>query len=350
METLQEKLRTVAKRHLNSFNDEKVEINDDTVLNTVLSDRDGPGGSNSKNIFNMAMMWTFQKNKIKIKPWPRKWIELSVTQLIEALTILLIMLMPFMSSSQMQVNLSASKTDLRKAAVTVGLSYVKSLDSIFNKGDFFIAGKNSAFSMTPVIDIQTGTADAFSSITAKATGLFMIFKQTEVEGLVTPDLDKGFHTFPISIGIETNNQFSFVNGLLEVGYVPWLQSVKQIKFGAFLQAGNKFKSGTRVVDSIAGGQIDESAEAIGKNILRAKGSLTINSPNLVSVNFFKLGLVGSADGWYDFLNGKSYYKVDATVRMFLTDAQYIDFFYQKGSGAPNFNQGDQFGLGLTFTF
>jgi hypothetical protein len=64
-----------------------------------------------------------------------------------------------------------------------------------------------------------------------------------------------------------------------------------------------------------------------------------------------VGLAGKADCWYDFLNGEVYYTIQGKLRFYLTQNKdkFFDFKYQKGSGAPNFNQGDQFGMGLTVT-
>jgi hypothetical protein len=52
------------------------------------------------------------------------------------------------------------------------------------------------------------------------------------------------------------------------------------------------------------------------------------------------------------MNSEIYYTLEAKVRFYLSQQKdkFFDFEYQKGSGAPNFNQGDQFGIGLTVTF
>lgn len=38
------------------------------------------------------------------------------------------------------------------------------------------------------------------------------------------------------------------------------------------------------------------------------------------------------------------------IRFYFSDDKFFDLEYQKGSGAPNFNEGDQYGLVLTVTF
>ena len=76
-----EQLKSVMKFHLTNFNDEGVDINDQTVHNTVLSDSDGYGSSNSKNIYQSVIRWTMKKNGGEDKPWPGDWMDLSVEKL-----------------------------------------------------------------------------------------------------------------------------------------------------------------------------------------------------------------------------------------------------------------------------
>jgi len=351
MDDNQSALLEVVKYELNSpiLNKDRGEVTDDTILSDILSDTDGIGASNSKNIFESAIRFTIDRNNLPKKDWPAAWISLTVRQFCESVVIFLLLLFPFAGSSQVVVNISASKTELKNSALTVALSYVRSVDSVISNKTYFWAGKHSSFLITPDINIETGTSDAFSSITAKITGLGMVFKTKQIGRLIAPDLHKGFHTFPISVGMETNNQFSFINGIIEAGWVPWIKSLSTVKVGMFLQAGNKFKTQS-IVDTTNGGRKDESAEAVGDLILRQRGFITINSPNLLTVNFFKLGFIGSAYEWYDMANGGFYYKLQATLRTFLNDGSYVDFVYMKGSGAPLFNTGNQFGLGLTLIF
>ncbi|MBN2424085.1 MAG: hypothetical protein JXB44_03595, partial [Calditrichaceae bacterium] len=199
--------------------------------------------------------------------------------------------------------------------------------------------------------------DAFSSVTVKATGLWMLFSTTEIAGIVTPNTSKLFHTFPLSAGIETNNLFDRINTVLEAGYVPWYQAagrktpewIKRTKFGLFLQGGYKFKLDTAGVYQ-AGGAMDESKEALNDPIFRAKASFGIDTKTLIKINYLRLGVVGNADGWYDFLNSEIYHRVEGKIRFYLSPKTYFDFEYQSGSGAPNFNEGEQLGMALTVMF
>lgn len=259
-------------------------------------------------------------------------------------------------SQQLEIQIGASKTELKNNAITIGLTYLKSFDSLWGN-EQFITGNNSFFRFAPEMDIRTGTEDAFSSIIIKASGLLYKFKTvTTPDGLVDIDYNKTYHIFPINAGIETSNQFNNINGILEVGWLPYYQSyarnspnwLKKTNIAFFLQAGYKFKSGS--VDSTIGGQIDESEEVPEHNILRIKGSAGINTGELVKINGLKMGLVGDADVWADILNGAIYHKIEAKARIFLSSTQYLDFIYSRGSGAPLFNLSSQYGVGLTMQF
>lgn len=353
----QPQLQDVMKYHLRNFNDEKVDINDDTVVNTVLSTTDGFGPSNSKNIFRLSIRWTLKRNGHKDKPWPTGWFGMSVKDLAGNLLAILFLLMSVTASAQLSVSIGAGKTDLRDNAITIGLTYLKSFDSIWQQQDYLFAGKRSAFLLTPEANIQTGNQDAFSSITLKATGLLMTFQETTISGVATPNTGRTFNTFPMSLGVETNNLFNSINAIAEAGWVPWYQSatsstpewIKRTKFGVFIQAGYKFYVDTTGKTAI-GGEVDESLEEIKSGIFRAKGSFGIDTKSILKVNGLDIGLVGTADAWYDFANGTVYHRIDARGRFYLTTENFIDLIYQNGSGAPNFNQGDQFGVGLTITF
>ena len=233
------------------------------------------------------------------------------------------------------------------------------MDSLFKIQDSLVAGNNSLFQLTPQFNVQTGTGDAFSSINAKLSGIIMCFSKTTVAGQTTPNTSKAFQTFPISAGIETNNKFNIINGIIEAGWVPWYQTqgntktpalLKHTKFGLFVQGGYKFSVDTTGKTAV-GGEIDQSKEKVDNSIFRAKGSFGIDTKTLFELSGVGVGLVGNADGWYDFLNGQVYYTIQGKMRFYLTQNKdkYFDLKYQKGSGAPNFNQGDQFGIGLTVT-
>lgn len=255
--------------------------------------------------------------------------------------------------AQLEVSIGAGRTDLHKSALTVGVSYLKSFDSLFGGKTSFISKKNSFLVITPQMDLDMGTEDAFSSLNIKAAGLLCTFRNTTVAGLETPDFNRTFHIFPFTAGIETNSTFTNVNAVFEAGWIPYYQSygrggpdwIKKTNIGLFLQAGYKLQKG-----GATGGLADESQEAPNKTILRLKGNAGIDTKQLVKINGLSIGVVGQADVWYDAINNAFYDKVEARGRFYINADQYIDFIYAHGSGAPLFNSGDQLGLGVTVKF
>lgn len=283
-----------------------------------------------------------------------------IITIVFVITILFTNTQLFGQEKPIQIDLSTIKTELKQNAISVGINYVKTLDSIFKVQDPIWLADHSLFQVTPQFNVQTGTSDAFSAINAKVTGLFMTFRDTTIAGVKTINTARGFQTFPISIGVETNNKFNVINGIVEAGWVPWYQTqgnkrtrdwLKSTKFGIFIQGGYKFGVDNTATTAV-GGEKDESKEKVDNAIFRAKSSFGINTNSLFELSGVGVGLVGNADAWYDFLNGQVYYTVQGKVRFYLTQNKdkFFDFKYQKGSGAPNFNEGDQYGLGLTVTF
>lgn len=76
-----EQLKEVMKFHLSNFNDEGVPINDQTIHKDVLSEDDGFGAANSKQIYKAVIRWTLKKQGHEDKRWPNKWMDLSVEDL-----------------------------------------------------------------------------------------------------------------------------------------------------------------------------------------------------------------------------------------------------------------------------
>ena len=263
------------------------------------------------------------------------------------------------SKRPLAVTLGSVKTQLKQNAIQYGIRYVNSLDSLWEKQDFLLAGDRSSFLLTPSVHIISGNADAFSSIQIKLTGLTLLFDTISIAGVITPNTAKTFQTFPFTMGLETNNKFNAVNGITELGWVPWYQSgerqlpmlLKKTKLGIFIQGGYKFaidSSGNAAL----GGETDQSSEKVHHAICRIRGSAGFDTPSIIHFSGAGIGLVGGADGWYDLLNSRWYYCLQGKIRLYLAPGKekYFDFHYQKGSGAPNFNQGDQYGVSLTMQF
>jgi len=353
----QSQLEMVMMFQLENISRTEEELTPDSIHEDYLKPT-ARGKIDPARVYQDLIGWTFDANNVEEKEWPADWKKLSIRDLAsKLLMIVFILLLPFLSKSQLQVTVGATNTDLREAAVTIGISYFKAFDSIWKQNNRRWYGKNSTFSINPELHMLTGTEDAFSSITMKATGLLMKFKTTTVAGLLTPNTNTLFHTFPMSLGIETNNMFSSVNAIVEGGWVPWYQAngvnlpkiLKSTTVGVFLQAGYKM-----YVDSSGripvGGDKDESQELPDKFLARVKGSFDVDTKTILKVSGLDVGIVGGADVWFDVVNGATYYRLEGRGRFYIDKLRYVDVIYQKGSGAPNFNQGDQYGVGLTITF
>lgn len=260
------------------------------------------------------------------------------------------------SQAGLNLDISAIKTFSKSNALGLGVNYLKQYNSI----DLQANGEKGFLNITPEIITQAGTNDAFSQLQLKLSGYFLKAKTTSVDGLITIDRTKTFHLFPLSIGLESNTDFSFVNTLFEAGYTPFYQGrknasvselFKHTSFGFFVQAGYKGLIDSTNSNLQMGGKKDDSKEKLNNGICRFKGIFTIDTKNIFT-NKDKpgLGLIGNATYWYDFINAQIYYRIECKLRLYLTEKQFFDFKYEKGSGAPNFNQGEQFSSGLSVNF
>jgi len=270
------------------------------------------------------------------------------------LTILIFAAGSLVAAQESNVSVGYVQTTLEKNAVNFAVDYAKKLQPNL---ELFKAGSRSLYSFTPDLKILVGSNDVFNGITAKYVGNIMVFDTTSVAGVHgIPDLSRTFHNFPVSVGMETNQTFSFINGLVEAGYVPWYQTdkrissiIRQTKVGIFLQGGYKFS--TSDTTRLSGGATDQSNENIQGNILRAKLIIGF-SPVIYFDKAKQLGVsvIGNSTTWYDILHSRIYYKLEGKLRLLIAKDYFVDFGYEKGSGAPNFNQGEQFTANLAVRF
>lgn len=333
-------------------------VGPDTIIADVLPDNGARDGSNLSNSFYLGTRWTIVKNGGTDKDWPAGWPTLSFAGLATKLLSMLILLLclTVAAHAQLTVNLNAGKTELGRGAVAFTLAYIRTADSVLGGKERLTYGDHSVFQVTPTFHIQSGTEDAMSSIEAKMTGLLISFKTRKLaSGVTIPDFGRTFASFPFSAGVETNDRFSFVNTIAEAGFVPVFTGrnnpavLRHTTLGFFLQGGYKIKT----TDSAfvgAGGDKDASMEALNAAIFRGHGALAVDTKELFNAGLASFGLVAKADVWYDFVNAAIYHRLDGVLRAYFQNGFTIDFIYQHGSGAPLFNDGDQFGLGLTATF
>jgi hypothetical protein len=260
------------------------------------------------------------------------------------------------AQNELSFDIATVKTASKNTALGIGIDYLKQ----YNNMDKQFNGKKGFLSITPELTAKIGTSDVFSQLIVKLSGFYLKGKVIELEGVKLIDSKSIMHVFPISVGVESNSDFTFINTLAEAGYVPYYQGqgnknvsdfLKLTQVSVFLQAGYKSKIDTVSTANIVGGKIDESEEQINSGVLRSKINISLDTKNFFTDKDKPgLGLIGRATWWYDFLNSKTYYRLEGKLRLYLVKNKYFDFTYEKGSGAPNFNQGEQFGAGLSITF
>ncbi len=75
------KLKSVMKFQLMNFNDEQVQIDDNTIHKDVLNESDGIGNVNSVSIYKDVIRHTLKMQGHTLRNWPAHWLELSVDDL-----------------------------------------------------------------------------------------------------------------------------------------------------------------------------------------------------------------------------------------------------------------------------
>jgi len=254
----------------------------------------------------------------------------------------------------LSISLGALRTEATNAGIRLAADYVENTFGKLETHIFADPKSRNVLLLMPEAHILTGDKDAFQGVTAKLTGLETFFPR-EIEiagGFPMPNLDATIQTLPFSAGFESDGKFKNVDALVEVGYVPWLPPPFRFRVqpGIFLQGGYKFARGTSPSGTSAG-DTDQSSEPGNSGLLRGKQSLVIDSwewPLLTTPVKFKV--MGSADIWEDIVNSAIYHRVTGTFRIIISKDRYWDMKYEHGSGAPNFNRGDQFSTNITVAF
>jgi hypothetical protein len=154
-------------------------------------------------------------------------------------------------------------TELGKNGANLAIDYAKKMEASLSQ---FKAGASSTYSFSPDIKIILGSNDAFNGIVAKYTGRVMIFQNTTIAGIETPDLSKNYHVVPLSIGVESNNNMDFVNSIVEAGYIPMLNGkqstiLQSLMLGLFIQGGYKYE----ILDTAG---VDTQNKAITNNSIQ----------------------------------------------------------------------------------
>ncbi|WP_103866151.1 hypothetical protein [Aquimarina sp. I32.4] len=281
---------------------------------------------------------------------------------LKKITLITILILCFQYTSYGQdekpitISLSTIKTELKNNAISYAFDFFdKKIDEIATE----MIQPKGFWLLAPDLTMRSGGEDAFSSIDLQAKATYVPVRVVEVGGTPTGCSECTLHLIHFAGGVETNNDFTILNSIAEVGYEPLFSFNKKMpkiikettSIAIFAQGGYKFDF-INADDINVGGDKDESEEDIEEPIFRAKGVFLFDSKKIFELGTFKFSIVGDATGWYDILSDDFYHRIAGNFRMTLTNdnTMAIDLKYENGSGAPNFNQGDQFGLGLTVKY
>lgn len=249
-----------------------------------------------------------------------------------------------------EFSLGVSNTELDKSALNLLFEHIPALKF----GETLAGG---VYFNGYELGIKQGGEDALDGIIAKAQGVKAYTGDIARQSTI--------YAVPFSAGIESDRDGDNIALIGEIGVVPLIpqrvvpllvssESAPHYGFGKnraglFVQFGYK-AAADREQDE--GGAKSVSEE--GENDAIARLKLDIR-------HSFESGAIGfepHLKTWYDMLNGRVYYNAKAVVRFSLQDSVFasalgrssIDFVYEKGSGAPNFNEGEQISANLTVAF
>jgi hypothetical protein len=269
-------------------------------------------------------------------------------------------------SDKLTASFKAVLDKAERSAVALALKYLDPISDMEftsvncdRKGD---SGQCTRFLYKPEFDLNVGEDGLFQSINAKLTGELML-ASVGLDEDGDPNVTGIRHVFPFAAGVETTRFADSFALIAEAGYVPYdpefgtdlfgnqLQLGFNPYFGVFVQGGYKFdeSSGKGKGDSE-----DQSSEPGNDAIFRLKADLryAMEFPPLAVLDEEITPLLLTwAKGWYDVAHDDFYYTAGATLRIPMpgTEDTNIDFTFQEGSGEPNFNEGEEFSMGLTFT-
>ena len=269
------------------------------------------------------------------------------------------------AGSLIEAFLGMSETDAGDAAARLFLDLTKAISPL--ELEIFKVNDEFAWMVRPEIEILLGEEDSFNGIRGALTGAVSI--PTEEELLGNDPLVKN-HGFAVAAGVETDGDFETVNGIVEIGYVPQLNSGPngvlsflpdgkgntqgKLVVGVYGQGGYKFNSDQATVAATQTPDHDASQEQEGDGLFRVKAKGTIESPvyevGAVMGRSLDVQFLGRGEVWYDIVNSEVYHRAIGTLRLHQGEGKFIDFNYETGSGAPNFNEGEQFSAGLTLRF
>jgi hypothetical protein len=270
------------------------------------------------------------------------------------ITVLGLFLGPRIAAAQDGLSLGTVRTAAAQQAVRIVGDFLKNVpDVVFEASKSPSAPLGWWFLAYPEAKLLTGDKDAFQGVETKLTGTFAYFHVKSVGGAPAVDMDKTMWAAPLSLAAETDGTFRKTNVLAEAGVVPIFPGQYNWKaafwLGGFLQGGYKFKTADSTGAAISGGAADQSNEPTNSALLRLKVDTRLDLPIGPSKSP-SLHLITKGTYWYDLANSANYYHAELVIRLPLGGKESFDVTYEKGSGAPNFNKGDQFSTNIRVAF
>jgi hypothetical protein len=269
-----------------------------------------------------------------------------------------LLLAPGAACAQTSLSVGTARTELESAALRLAIRTAKNLWDYVSITPSANRSTARGVAFAPSVELLTGEADALNGMVAKLSGNYYPSLQLSNGG---KDIEpvQNFWVVPVSAGIEADRAFDTVNALFEVGFTrvfrKGLLAYREFDFGVYAQAGQKWAPDSALVSPEAGGAGDQSEEEPDEVFGRAKAEIGY-SQDLFSLPVGEDGAAKSVQlraagtGWWDVVNSTTYFRVEGALKLPLGDKESFDLKFERGSGAPNFNKGDQFSANLVVTF
>jgi hypothetical protein len=264
------------------------------------------------------------------------------------------LVLPGALQAQSSLSIGAARTELEASAIRIAVEAAADLGDISRITPRTAEGRTiaSGYFFSPSVQFLTGDGDALDGIVVAIAGNY--YPHLVVTPTHDIERDQNFWVLPVSVGFETDRRFDKVSALGEFGVTRIFRTGPlaraPLRWGLFAQVGYKAEIDTSG-SATSGGSVDESEEALDHMLARARGDLNLTLPLLrFAEDGEPLRLKSRSVVWYDVVNSEMYYRLEGTLRIPIGEKQGFDLTYEKGSGAPNFNRGEQFSTNLTIRF
>jgi hypothetical protein len=264
------------------------------------------------------------------------------------------LVLPGALQAQSSLSIGAARTELEASAIRIAVEAAADLGDISHISPKVSDGKTTAsgYFFSPSVQFLTGDGDALDGIVVAIAGNY--YPHLVVTPTHDIERDQNFWVLPVSVGFESDRRFDKVSALGEFGVTRIFRTGPlariPLRWGLFAQVGYKAEIDTSG-SATGGGSVDESEEELDHMLARARGDLNLTLPLLrFAEDGEPLRLKSRSVVWYDIVNSEVYYRLEGTLRIPIGEKQSFDLTYEKGSGAPNFNRGEQFSTNLTIRF